>query len=870
MASFTDAIPQFNPYIQQLPVEAMVTVGMEKQQRYDQGLQRIQSQIDQVAGLDIYRPQDREYLQSKLNQLGSKLKTVAAGDFSNYQLVNSVAGMASSVAKDDKVLSSVQSTAKYKNSLKDREAAIKEGKGSPSNDFIYKRDVDEWTNSREIGKSFNSSYEPYSNYKKNAIEAIKALTKSQNITEDAFTVDKKGNMVIADAIVRRELSGISPEQIEQALLVALSPSDFRQMQIDGIYNYSNVPNDQFINRVTTSYQNDLIAAQNKKSILEASIDTTTSTPVKESIKTQIDSVDKYMNRLKSQYEDVSSTFQNGDLDSAKAKLQTRNFISQFANTFSYTELSETYEESPYAQAERFRENLAWEKTKQAETMAFNTKWKMLEYEQKERLEGPPPIVPGTVDQAITQEELPKLSMPWLVGKIESSSQGLKNSDVEFLRKFKGVENVSDKDVEELGRQYEEWLKRPEGVESNLRNYFQKTDGERRTLRSDTGLLQELNTQLDKEFPGTNINTIPVKGETFILTATDGKKYTVTPRDLLNFSANYETRYQVFDPSKGTGFEPTSFDSEKAKRELSPKDYEIFKIYARFKKQPASLGSDVTRVMQEYVNIKNSAALDLNKNIKAANERGSQILNERYTTTQGLSRSISLAKPEEKDTFRSLLTGISQIAQRNDGELANSPNFDYENLLKVMGSSNMSATITSTEKTEAQEPIHTVTVVGDGTSTSFRISESQKQSMFPGQYQADPKIQFALPFIDQVRKMGGVSTSFSNKFRSSHNDAFLKKVNFPNVNIYGITGDLTTLDDGDPLSNKYNLKINVFNPATGAWIEDIDALDGAMPVENIQQALSTLTDVEIYRILNDGKTPSRAELSKLKENSKRPF
>ncbi len=91
--------------------------------------------------------------------------------------------MASSVAKDDKVLSSVQSTAKYKNSLKDREAAIKEGKGSPSNDFIYKRDVDEWTNSREIGKSFNSSYEPYSNYKKNAIEAIKALTKSQNITD---------------------------------------------------------------------------------------------------------------------------------------------------------------------------------------------------------------------------------------------------------------------------------------------------------------------------------------------------------------------------------------------------------------------------------------------------------------------------------------------------------------------------------------------------------------------------------------------------------------------------------------------------------------------------------------------------------------
>jgi len=870
MASFTDAIPQFNPYIQQLPVEAMVSVGMEKQQRYDQGLQRIQSQIDQVAGLSIARPQDKEYLQSKLNQLGSKLKTVAAADFSNYQLVNSVAGMAGTVAKDSNVISAVESTAKYRNSIKDREAAVKDGKGSASNDFIFKRDVDEWMNSPEIGKSFNGSYEPYTNYKKNATEIIKALTKSSNITEDAFTTDENGKLVIADAIVRKELNGISPEQIEQALLVGLSPNDFRQMQIDGIYNYSNITDDKFVNTINTSYQNDLVEAQKKKSILEASISTTTSTPIKESIKAQIDSIDKYMGKLKSQYEDVSSTFKSGDLDSAKAKLQTRNFISQFANTFSYTELSETYEGNPLAEAERWRQGLAWDKTKQAETMAFNERWKRLEYEQKERLDNPPPIIPGTVDQAIPQEDLPKLSMPWLVGKIESSSQNLKSSDIEFLKRLKGVENVSDKDINELGRQYEEWLKRPEGIDSNLRNYFQKTDNERRSIRSDNNLLQELNTTLDKEFPGANVNTIPVQGQTFVLSATDGKKYAVSPRDLLNFSVNYETRYQVFDPSKGTGFGPTSFDSAKAKRELSPKDYELFKMYARFKTQPGSLDSDATDVMQEYVRIKNSAALDLNKNVKAAGERGSQLLNERYTTTQGLSRSISLAKPEEKDTFRSLLTGISQIAQRNDGELANSPNFNYDNLLKVMGSSNMSATITSTERTQAQEPTHIITVAGDGISTTFKISESQKQSMFPGQYQADPKIQFALPFVDQVRKMGGVSTSFNNKFKSSHDNAFLKNVDFPYVSIYGITGDLATLDNGDPLSNKYNLKINIFNPETGSWIEDIDALDGSMPVQNIQQALSTLTDVEIYRILNDGKTPSREELSKLKENSKRPF
>jgi hypothetical protein len=80
MASFTDIIPQFNPYVQQLPVEAMVQVGMDKQKRYDEGIQKIQSQIDEVGGMDIYKPIHRMYLQSKLNELGNNLKLVAGGD----------------------------------------------------------------------------------------------------------------------------------------------------------------------------------------------------------------------------------------------------------------------------------------------------------------------------------------------------------------------------------------------------------------------------------------------------------------------------------------------------------------------------------------------------------------------------------------------------------------------------------------------------------------------------------------------------------------------------------------------------------------------------------------------------------------------
>ena len=62
MASFTDQVPQFNPYISQLPVEAMVKVGMQKQAQYDAGVQKVQQYIDNVAGLDV-SDKHKSYLQ---------------------------------------------------------------------------------------------------------------------------------------------------------------------------------------------------------------------------------------------------------------------------------------------------------------------------------------------------------------------------------------------------------------------------------------------------------------------------------------------------------------------------------------------------------------------------------------------------------------------------------------------------------------------------------------------------------------------------------------------------------------------------------------------------------------------------------------
>ena len=256
MASFADIVPQFNPYIQQLPVEAMVKVGMDKQKRYDEGIQKIQTQIDTVAGLDVIRDVDKAYLQSKLNELGNNLKTVAAGDFSNFQLVNSVSGMTNQIVKDSNVQNAVSSTSWYRKQLGEMEKAISEGKSSVENIYDFNQKANDWLSSTDINKGFKDRYTPYVDIKKKALEVIKALHPKLQQYDVPFKMTEDGKIdtkSIADAMKRYKIEGIDESQIRQALTATLTPDDLNQMEISAKYQFRDVDSAQLVKRAETNY-----------------------------------------------------------------------------------------------------------------------------------------------------------------------------------------------------------------------------------------------------------------------------------------------------------------------------------------------------------------------------------------------------------------------------------------------------------------------------------------------------------------------------------------------------------------------------------------------------------------------------------------
>jgi hypothetical protein len=345
----------------------MAQVGMYKQQKYEEGVQKVQSYIDNIAGLDVVRDVDKQYLQSKLNQLGSKLKSVAAGDFSNFQLVNSVGGMATQVIKDPTVQNAVQSTAWYRKQLGEMEKAISEGKSSVENIYDFNEKANNWMSSTDLKQKFRDRYTPYIDIKKKAMETIKALhPKLQQYDIPFKIVDGKiDTRQIADAMKRYKIEGIDESQIKQALFATLTPDDFNQMSISAKYQFRGVSPEDLVRRAELNYGTQKKAVQEELKFLTEQRGVVSDPTELGKINNRIDynlkligdgSVPGLLDEELKDNLELART----NPDGVKTSLYKDGFVKEFANAFGWKNQIESYETNPIRQQLNFVEKMKFD------------------------------------------------------------------------------------------------------------------------------------------------------------------------------------------------------------------------------------------------------------------------------------------------------------------------------------------------------------------------------------------------------------------------------------------------------------------------------------------------------------------------------
>lgn len=361
MASFTDIIPQFNPYVQQLPVEAMVQVGMEKQKRYDEGIQKIQSQIDQIGGIDISKPVHKMYLQSKLNELGNNLKGVAAGDFSNFQLVNSVGGMIGQVIKDPVIKNAYESTQLLRKQQEYMETAKRNGKSSPENETWFMDQVAEWQNDPDLLRKFTGEYVEYRDLDKKLRDVYSKIKETEKSIDIPYVRDAQGNVVLRngqpivdDAMLRIKVKGTPAEKILNNFYSSLDEGDKRQLMITANYHYRGATKATFQNDIISTYnaQKKALSDNLSKLAVELSTNDKLTSAQKAEIEATINrGVDKLNTGAfeKEAAKEIDQIDKVQNLADFKYRLYTQKYLTGLAQDLSNISYTEEILSNPYAQ-----------------------------------------------------------------------------------------------------------------------------------------------------------------------------------------------------------------------------------------------------------------------------------------------------------------------------------------------------------------------------------------------------------------------------------------------------------------------------------------------------------------------------------------
>lgn len=455
MASFTDKISQFNPYIQQLPAQEMQQVGMYKQQQYDQGVQKIQGYIDDVAGMDVIRDSDKQYLQSKLNDLGGKLRTVAAGDFSNHQLVNSVGGMATSIVKDPTIQNAVSSTQRVRSEMARAQAADKEGKSSIQNQDRLSYDISKYLNDPNQKASFTGKYQNFIDINKKLVDLADKVKESDSSIEIPYKTDAKGNVlyygkdkqgktivstnpadgqkVVDDAMLAISVKGKSAQKIYDTFRDSLSEDDINQLKIDSWHHYKNASPDKFISDYAqaTELKKEMVSQEIVKLNVELSSNTNASAADKTLIKSKINSLQLKLDNKdfdKELAQNIEALKDPNNFEEVKYQSYISKTLNGLAKDLSTQSYKQAYKENPMFKANMDRLKLQEEArghnltysaslariSADKEHWALEDSWKRKDWEDKH---------PGAI---VTPQALAGMEAP-TIGNLDNDIVGKKTA-----------------------------------------------------------------------------------------------------------------------------------------------------------------------------------------------------------------------------------------------------------------------------------------------------------------------------------------------------------------------------------------------------------------------------------------------------------
>lgn len=347
MASQYSILRNYGKYVSPYNMDVMMQGMGYMQQKIDTNRQAINEYADYIINSDIIKPQDREYLQNRLNGLIQDVNNV-------YRKSNLASdGIARSIqarlgeALDTRVLNAIAGTREYRSfSQKIEDMKLNNPKQySAINEAVALMPFYEWVNDGQVGTRMNPiHYTPYTDYNEEMNKMMKdfvSLNKGKKFSVPEV-VDGKPTGRMRDITVDE----MSRSQIRAIAARSISQNAKAQMQIEGQYlaatnpgMFSGMTTDQFVNKYVSGFDAEESALLAKLKGAEAS------PSAKAAIEASLQEVREQRRAL---VEEATSFIGNNMNPARAGEFIVRNeFLDGVSARWSYNNSSESYSADDY-------------------------------------------------------------------------------------------------------------------------------------------------------------------------------------------------------------------------------------------------------------------------------------------------------------------------------------------------------------------------------------------------------------------------------------------------------------------------------------------------------------------------------------------
>lgn len=860
MASFTDEVMRFNPYLEQMPVDDYIKVGMLKQQQYQHGVQTVQGAIDHINNLPIVNEADKAYVRNAMQQLQEKAQNVVGGDFSNQQLVNQLTGATRLIARDKNVQNAVQSAQFIQKEQEFIDQQRKEGKSNASNEWDWQRQYQGYLNNKTPGQLFQYKYTPYRDVKKKAIEILKAINPNARISDNIFDAEGK----LSDVLLREQFKGVNPEQIKSALLAGLDQGDLKQLSIDGQYSMSSYTQGQLAQAAVGQLSSQKAFLTEKKNQLLGTKAAIKSTAEQNKIDEKVAELDRALKGVSDQETFYIDKLTKGDLDTVRAQLHSQQFLNQFGNAFAYTEISQTYENNPAAAIAMQRATMNQDWTKFLAEMEWKQKAHEDEMEVKRATlklaqEEAGGAAYGGTPLTVDVSQLPDVNMLSFKEKTVQAEQGIAAAEKEFL-------TTQGKDAAWLAQQRKLYDQKPSALDPLVKNYFDTREAQEKDVNTNKTLIANLEREADlnvgpssKVFEGkAGVKYVPNKGD--LNTGT-----TFTAEELYDLSRKFSSFNSNATGANVGGVIQGAFDARKAAAAFTtPKEKLFLQMRMKWNEgKPLTQGEKAvmdraTEVFREVEGPQRDIIAQRTKWIDGE-------LAKRTGETQRNSFIIPVGKTAQRDQARNKVNEFVANAKDMDKSFGSGTKADYEMIKQMNDDEKTTYSLIVKDRTAFGDAKFWMRVQNkDGDYQDIPMDIATKRSIFGTAHEDDAS---ASPIRTRMRLSNNGTTNLNGIADpvKSWNTALIGRNDLPAVKTFSVKGDVVQQN------GQYAVMLYIFDPKTKQYVrKTLSDKDGRLMDEaQAEASLSGISDALIYQLLYE-EAPTAEKLKEIQKLTEKPL